>query len=972
MKKMLFLTSLMLSLLFSGNVQSKPKQFFKVRVENVSSVYDYTASGVFNTPKGADGPGPLLPGHMYEFSFHALPGFYVSFATMFVQSNDLFYAPGEMGIPLYNMDGTPTSGDVTDMLYLWDVGSEKNEGPGIGANQAPRQSGANTGEADENNLVRKVDDGYSYPSNDMVLKVSVNSDMAPKFVVTIENVSTDTTVKSMDGQKFPAPLAPGVWVVHQNMGPLFTDGMMDHGMGLEAIAEDGNPAMLADYLAEKTGITSPLAPGTWALHSMGAPFFKDGEIDRGDGLEALAEDGNPGMLHMALSEQDGIAASGSFAVPMGAEGPAPIFPGDAYEFILSTEWGQSLSLATMFVQSNDLFYAPGEMGVDLFKQDGTPMSGYVTNQFMLWDAGTEKNEAPAIGTNQAPRQSGANTGMMDENKLVRMADDGFVYPDVSDVVKITIEPIESHMFYLRITNVSSDTLLLPSDGSKQFAPLAPGVWTVSKQMGTLFNDGHMDMGKGLEHLAEDGDISKLVHDLNHQNGVLNSGGFHTPMGSASPGPLLPGHSYEAVLEAINGTYLSFATMFVPSNDLFYAPDKMGLPLFDEEGKPLAFNATGLISLWDAGTEINEEPGAGPNQPQRQTGPNTGDMDENSMVRIVDDGYMYPTAQEVLQIAVTPAMLQPVTVRIENVSTATTLLAMDGTKHAVPLAPGVWTVHQQHSPLFTSGMLDRMDGLEGIAEDGNPGMLGPHLLGQETAVTSGVFTMPVGSDSPAPIGPGGAYEFEVLAYPGSYLSLATMFVHSNDLFYAPDERGIPLFMENGSMMNGDVTEYFHLWDAGTEMNEAPALGPNQAPRQSGANTGPLDGNMNVRMVDDGYTYPAVSNVIRVILNPSTTSVEKNDNLSAPVDYRLAQNYPNPFNPQTTIQYALSQPGQVRLSIYNINGQRIRELVNSNQSSGAYTAVWDGLNEFGEHATSGMYIYTLETATFKESKRMLLLK
>lgn len=970
MRKMLFLTSLMLFVLFSGNVQSK--QYFKVSVENVSPVFDYTASGVFNTPKGAEGPGPLLPGQMYEFSFHALTGSNLSFATMFVQSNDLFYAPGKMGIPLYAMDGTPVSGDVTDQLYLWDAGTEINEEPGAGANQAPRQVGPNSGDVDDYNTVRKVDDGYSYPPNEMVLRVTLNSDMAPKFIVTIENVSTDSTVVTMGGQKAPAPLAPGVWVVHQNMGPLFTEGMTDQGMGLEAIAEDGNPAMLAEYLLGKTGITSPLAPGVWALHTMDAPFFQDGMMDRGDGLEALAEDGNPGMLHNALSNREGISASGSFAVPMGADGPAPIFPGDSYEFILSADMGQNLSLATMFVQSNDLFFAPNEMGIELFKPGGMPKMGDVTDEFMLWDSGTELNEAPGIGANQAPRQSGPNTGPMENNKMVRVVDDGFMYSNVSNVVKITLEPLQSHTFYLKITNVSSDTLLIPSDGSKQFALLAPGVWTVSEQAGPLFNSGHMDMGKGLEHLAEDGDISKLVHDLDHQNGVLNSGGFHTPIGAGSPGPLLPGHSYEAAFEAIKGTYLSFATMFVPSNDLFYAPNELGLTLFDEEGNPRAFNATGLISLWDAGTEKNEEPGAGSNQPQRQSGPNTGAMDENIMVRLVDDGYIYPSAQEVLHVAVTPAMLLPITVRIENVSTATTLMATDGSRHAVPLAPGVWTVHQQHSPLFTSGMPDYMLGLENIAEDGNPGLLGPNLLIQESAVTSGVFNTPVAAESPAPIGPGGVYEFEIMAYPGSYLSFATMFVHSNDLFYAPDEMGIPLFMENGSPMSGDVTEYVMLWDAGTEMNEEPGLGPNQAPRQGGANTGPMDSNMNVRMVDDGYNYPMVSDVIKVTINPSATSVEKNDNVAAPVDYQLAQNYPNPFNPQTTIQYALSNPGQVKLSIYNINGQLIRELVNSSQSSGAYTAIWDGLNQFGEQATSGMYIYTLETNEFKESKRMLLLK
>ena len=69
--------------------------------------------------------------------------------------------------------------------------------------------------------------------------------------------------------------------------------------------------------------------------------------------------------------------------------------------------------------------------------------------------------------------------------------------------------------------------------------------------------------------------------------------------------------------------LSFATMFVPSNDLFFAPDENGIPLFDETGMPKAGDATQYLMLWDAGTEENQEPGVGANQAQRQSGPNTG-------------------------------------------------------------------------------------------------------------------------------------------------------------------------------------------------------------------------------------------------------------------------------------------------------------------------------------------------------------
>ena len=90
----------------------------------------------------------------------------------------------------------------------------------------------------------------------------------------------------------------------------------------------------------------------------------------------------------------------------------------------------------MYVQSNDLFLAPGETGIALFV-DGQPISGDITDQIDLWDAGTEVNEEPGVGANQAPRQAAANTGA-DEGGVVRLVDDGYTYPAVADIVLITI------------------------------------------------------------------------------------------------------------------------------------------------------------------------------------------------------------------------------------------------------------------------------------------------------------------------------------------------------------------------------------------------------------------------------------------------------------------------------------------------------------------------------------------------------
>jgi hypothetical protein len=105
-----------------------------------------SAAGAFTNPDQGDEAGVATPGQTYVFSFEAVPGDYLSFATMFVQSNDWFYAPSSSGISLFDGD-TPLDGDVSDQILLWDAGTEVDETPGEGENQAPRQAGPNTGEA---------------------------------------------------------------------------------------------------------------------------------------------------------------------------------------------------------------------------------------------------------------------------------------------------------------------------------------------------------------------------------------------------------------------------------------------------------------------------------------------------------------------------------------------------------------------------------------------------------------------------------------------------------------------------------------------------------------------------------------------------------------------------------------------------------------------------------------------------------
>jgi hypothetical protein len=92
------------------------------------------------------------------------------------------------------------------------------------------------------------------------------------------------------------------------------------------------------------------------------------------------------------------------------------------------------------VQTNDLFFAPATMGIALFNA-GTPVQGNVTAQVMLWDAGTEENQFPGVGPDQAPRQAAANTGAVDTTALVRLDSDTYSYPATSALVRVSITPV---------------------------------------------------------------------------------------------------------------------------------------------------------------------------------------------------------------------------------------------------------------------------------------------------------------------------------------------------------------------------------------------------------------------------------------------------------------------------------------------------------------------------------------------------
>lgn len=97
------------------------------------------------------------------------------------------------------------------------------------------------------------------------------------------------------------------------------------------------------------------------------------------------------------------------------------------------------------------------------------------------------------------------------------------------------------------------------------------------------------------------------------------------------------------------------------------------------------------------------------------------------------------------------------------------------------------------------------------------------------------------------------------------------------------------------------------------------------------------------------------------------VDESDNNVIPTSFDLTQNYPNPFNPSTKIQFTMPEAGNVKLTVYNVLGQQIAELVNDFKAAGTYTINWNA-----ENLSSGMYIYRLESGANIVTKKMTLLK
>jgi hypothetical protein len=188
----------------------------------------------------------------------------------------------------------------------------------------------------------------------------------------------------------------------------------------------------------------PLSPGAVATHSDAIQPFSLNKT-ASDGIESLAEDGDPSTLVETLGGASAVTDGASF-------GGGPLLPTKEVTFIVDAETpgeddqgnlipGDRLSIATMHIQSNDYFYAFDPAGLPLFDDSGDPISGEQTAELSLYDARTESDQEEAgVGLNQAPRQSGPDTGPSQSGTVERVASDIGSTP-LFDVIEVTVTPV---------------------------------------------------------------------------------------------------------------------------------------------------------------------------------------------------------------------------------------------------------------------------------------------------------------------------------------------------------------------------------------------------------------------------------------------------------------------------------------------------------------------------------------------------
>jgi hypothetical protein len=138
---------------------------------------------------------------------------------------------------------------------------------------------------------------------------------------------------------------------------------------------------------------------------------------------------------------------------------------------------------------------------------------------------------------------------------------------------------------------------------------------------------------------------------------------------------------------------------------------------------------------------------------------------------------------------------------------------------------------------------------------------------------------------------------------------------------------------------------------------------------------IDAGEHLRWVltsDEGKEYGLLNGSGEIVVGGDITGFTLNKVPEIPLTYSISQNYPNPFNPLTSISYEIPKESIVRISVYNLRGQKVADLVSEMHPAGYHNVMWNSMDMSGKPVSSGVYIYTIQADEFRAVKKMVLMK
>ena len=714
------------------------------------------------------------------------------------------------------------------------------------------------------------------------------------------------------------------------------------------------------------------SPPIFVTHGHGFSIGASGEAASAE-FTALAETGNHAPLAALASGSDAVGSVVAFPAPP----DGVVLPGASASTMISASAAMGyLSLATMLVQTNDGIVLANSL--PLFDEDGNPRS--FTMDLISYDAGTEDNNElathvpgpPFGGMERAPTADVITphpgiTGTADVGAAF-----GWSEPTASLAVEAIVEmpPMEPELveFEVILTNLTVGT---PAQGGQIFSPPI------------FVTHGH-GFSIGASGEAASSELTTLAETGNHAPLAASAGGSGAVSGVvAFPAPpdgvVIPGGSVTTTVSTSAGMgYLSLATMLVQTNDGIVLANS--LPLFDEDGNPRSFTMD-LIS-YDVGTEENNELAT------HVPGPPFGGMERAPTADVItphpgivgtaDVGAAFGWTEPTATVTIAPVGVEmpvepepPVTPEPpkEPTNMFEMVLAPGLNMISLPLMPAEPYTASSFAEAVGATVVIRLDtamqqfegftadqGGDGFAIEGGQGYI-VNVPGGGMVTFTGMAWNNTMEDT--------------AAAPGIQLPSTTWaFVVSGDLLET--ETGVSYTVVAKNRRTGEVATR-RVSSEHKEFNTVWA----DLSRQSVIEAGDT---LEVILFDD---------VGNIVSGPFTQTVDIEDLRNAylslpltvgdvhPAETILAQNFPNPFNPETWIPYQLEKSADVTLQIYDTSGGIVRTIDLGFKSQGFYmtrstAAYWDGRNNMGEQVASGVYFYSLQTADFSATRKMLILK